>query len=104
MKNRVYIGKLSELQEDEVRAYDVGGREVAVALVGGKVFAFSNLCTHKECRLSEGIIEDDSVVCYCHGSAFDLGSGRPLNLPAKKPLEIFDAVVEGDDLYVEIQS
>jgi nitrite reductase/ring-hydroxylating ferredoxin subunit len=36
-----------------VAAFDVAGRRIAVANVGGTLFAFDDACTHRHCSLRE---------------------------------------------------
>jgi nitrite reductase/ring-hydroxylating ferredoxin subunit len=37
-----------------VAAFDVAGRRIAVANVGGRFFAFDDACTHRQCSLANG--------------------------------------------------
>jgi 3-phenylpropionate/trans-cinnamate dioxygenase ferredoxin component len=43
-----------------------------------------------------------SIECPRHGSRFDLRTGRPLNLPAYEPIEVFPVEVIDDVVTVEI--
>jgi 3-phenylpropionate/trans-cinnamate dioxygenase ferredoxin component len=86
----------------EMRSFEVGGREVAVANADGTFYAFEDECTHQFCRLSEGDIEGDRVICACHGSEFDLETGDAVNPPATEPVETYSISVEGDDLLVDL--
>jgi 3-phenylpropionate/trans-cinnamate dioxygenase ferredoxin component len=82
----------------------VGGTEVALArLPGGSWSAFDNSCPHEECPLAEGDLEGDRIVCYCHGSTFDLASGAVLEGPAEEPLTMFDVRVVDGDLQVLLE-
>jgi nitrite reductase/ring-hydroxylating ferredoxin subunit len=76
----------------------LNGIEVALArLPDGSWSAFGNDCTHEECPLAEGDLEGERIVCYCHGSTFDVRSGTVLEGPAEEPLTLFDVrVVDGD--------
>jgi Rieske Fe-S protein len=48
------------------------------------VTGFSALCTHKGCVVAE--VTDKSINCPCHGSRFDVKTGKTIAGPAKKPL------------------
>lgn len=76
----------------------VGGTEVALArLAEGSWSAFDNNCPHEECPLADGDMEEGTIICYCHGSTFDLRSGAVLQGPAEEPLTMFDVrIVDGD--------
>ena len=91
----------SELGEGEMRAFDVRGAKIAVANVGGAFHAFDDTCTHLECSLAEGDLEETTVICPCHGSEFDVTSGGVLQGPAKEPLATYETRVEGGNLEVE---
>jgi 3-phenylpropionate/trans-cinnamate dioxygenase ferredoxin subunit len=82
----------------DLSAAMVGGTEVGIArLADGSWSAFDNSCTHEECPLADGDLEEDRIICYCHGSTFDLPSGAVLEGPAERPLTIFDVrIVDGD--------
>ncbi len=63
-------------QEGELTAVDVDGTAVAVTVLDGQVHAFDDTCPHAGCSLSEGELEDDSVVCPCHFARFDITTGE----------------------------
>jgi nitrite reductase/ring-hydroxylating ferredoxin subunit len=102
VEQRVHVGRLTELEDDEITAVEVGGKRLALARVGDEVFAIEDRCTHKECALSEGVLEGEAVLCPCHGSEFDLRTGEALALPAKTPVERFETEIEGEDVYVKV--
>lgn len=102
MSQRVHIGKISELEDNEIEAFPAEGRLIAVARIGDRFYAIDDRCTHKECSLSEGLLEEETVICPCHGSEFDLATGEPRALPAKEAVERFDVIVDGEDVYVKI--
>jgi nitrite reductase/ring-hydroxylating ferredoxin subunit len=102
MGQRVYVGKVSKLEDGEITAVKVEGQQIAVARIGDEVFALEDVCTHKQCALSEGLIEEKTVICPCHGAEFDLTTGEALTLPAKEPIKLFETEKEGDDVYATI--
>lgn len=50
----------------------------------GEFRAFSAVCTHAGCVLDK--VEGDEGNCPCHGSRFDVASGKVLTGPAGSPL------------------
>ena len=87
-----------------------GARSDAIAVVRfeGEVFAIEDVCSHAEVPLSEGDVEEfhgaPTIECWLHGSCFDLTSGRPTNLPATEPVPVYPVRVEGDDVFVDVDS
>jgi Rieske Fe-S protein len=51
----------------------------------GEFKAFSFVCTHQGCPVTE--VKDSVIVCHCHGSRFSVATGAPEpGSPATKPL------------------
>ena len=53
----------------------------------GEFKAFTAICTHQGCPVSE--IQGDAIVCNCHGSRFNIRTGEVVDGPAVRPLERF---------------
>ncbi|HEV3234010.1 MAG TPA: catalase [Candidatus Dormibacteraeota bacterium] len=85
----------------EMRAFEVDGASVAVANVRGDLHAFQDVCTHRGCPLSDGVLDGTSVTCACHGSIFDVLTGTVQRGPAKDPIAVYRVSREGDDLKLE---
>lgn len=96
------IASLAEVPEGELRAYDLPEGRIAVAHIEQELFAFGDECTHEGCSLAEGELGDqeDSVLCPCHGSEFDLRTGEPLDGPAEDPVAVYPVRVR--DGWIEI--
>ncbi|KAA9110845.1 non-heme iron oxygenase ferredoxin subunit [Microbacterium rhizomatis] len=93
---------LSELQQDEAHRVEIDGVAIAVVLdSNGEVHAIGDVCTHGDVSLSEGFVDDDTLECWAHGSAFSLRTGRPLNLPAYEPVPVYAVTIDGDDVLID---
>jgi len=80
------VVKLDELPRHGMRAFIVGGRDIVICRTSAGVFAFDNVCTHADARLSEGRLRHERLVCPLHGASFDVRDGRVLAPPAEVPL------------------
>ncbi|MEG3613872.1 MULTISPECIES: non-heme iron oxygenase ferredoxin subunit [Isoptericola] len=83
------------------------GASVAVAVVrdeDGEFHAISDVCSHGAVSLSDGEVEGCRVECWLHGSQFDLRTGRPLQLPATRPVPVYPVTVDGDKVLVDIDA
>lgn len=94
------VGKADEIDDGDVAAYQVGDLQIAVAKVDGDFFAFSDICTHRQCNLSASDLDGTTIECECHGSAFDVATGEVLEGPATEPVDTYEVRVEGEDLQV----
>ncbi|MGK5641536.1 Rieske 2Fe-2S domain-containing protein [Streptomyces sp. URMC 126] len=91
----VELGAASEVPVGGSRLY----REQRVLVTRPKkdeYRAFSAVCTHAGCVVSK--IEDDAAKCGCHGSRFDVHTGKVLRGPASVPLPEVPVRVTGDRL------
>jgi len=94
--------KTEELANGEMRSKVLSGKSVAVAHVGDSFFAFDDTCTHRQCSLSEGFLEDGVVECPCHGGKFNIKTGEILAMPPVVPLPVYPVKVENGIIYVEV--
>ena len=95
------VAQLSELQAGVGKLVETNGKEVALFNVSGKVYAVTNVCPHQGGPLSEGTIEDNTVVCPWHGWTFDVTNGvSPVNPRAK--ITTYEVKVEGNDVFVNV--
>lgn len=62
----------------------------------GQYKAFTKICTHQGCPVSE--IKGESIKCLCHGSEFSIADGSVTQGPADEPLEEFTTSVSGDTI------
>jgi Rieske Fe-S protein len=82
----------------------VGGGKIFVDIqavvtqpTAGEFKAFSSICTHQNCPVTE---VTDTINCNCHGSKFALADGSVINPPATQPLAAKQVTVDGDELTV----
>jgi 3-phenylpropionate/trans-cinnamate dioxygenase ferredoxin subunit len=102
MAEPMRVGPASDVPEGEMRSFQIGGEDIAVANVGGTWHAFSDVCTHKHCSLSDGDLEDNTVTCPCHGSQFDVTTGEVQNPPATEPVDTYEVDVSNGELRISI--
>jgi len=73
-----------------------GKRVVVTQPKAGTFKAFSAVCTHQGCLVSE--VRDGTINCPCHGSAFRVADGSVANGPAGRPLAAKKITVDGSDI------
>ena len=62
----------------------------------GEFRAFSAICTHRNCLVSE--VTDGTIDCPCHGSRFRITDGSVAHGPATRPLPEERITVEGNSV------
>ncbi len=60
---------------------------------GGEFVAFSSICTHQGCPVSE--VVDGTINCPCHGSKYAIADGSVVAGPAPAPLPPVEVTVDG---------
>ncbi len=94
---------VADLGSGQIKTVEVSGKRVALANVNGQFFAIDDACTHAECSLgTEGFLDGSIVTCGCHGSTFDVKSGRVLSLPAPTDVSSYETKVENGDVYIKL--
>ena len=64
-------------------------------------FAYSRVCTHAGCAVSQYEDETQALLCPCHQSTFDLRDGcRPVAGPAARPLPQLPLAIDADGYLV----
>ncbi|PPG31842.1 Rieske (2Fe-2S) protein [Pseudoclavibacter sp. RFBG4] len=69
----------------------VGGGAIVAATetvvtqpAAGEFFAFSSICTHQGCPVSQ--VTAEHIICPCHSSHYDTRTGEPVSGPANQAL------------------
>ena len=90
------------LPTDDVIGVTVAGRDVALYIAEGAVYATDNLCTHGNARLCDGFLEGHEIECPLHQGRFDVRDGQPLCEPVTAPLRSYPVKVEGGRVWLQI--
>jgi Rieske Fe-S protein len=79
-----------------VSAKSADGKPVIVSQPSaGQVVAFSAICTHMGCTVAP---DGKILKCPCHGSTYDLATGKNTGGPAPRPLARLSVKVEKGDV------
>ncbi|MHB8511660.1 MAG: Rieske (2Fe-2S) protein [Actinomycetota bacterium] len=96
------VAKALEIEPGAVRSFNVGALQIAIARIDDELVAFNDICTHRQCTLSDGELEDGSIECPCHGSKFDVRTGEVTNPPATQPIATYPVRINADMIEVEV--
>ncbi|WP_112266866.1 bifunctional 3-phenylpropionate/cinnamic acid dioxygenase ferredoxin subunit [Lentzea terrae] len=81
-----------------------GEPAIAVFNADGEFYAIDDTCSHQDASLSEGWLEGCFVECPLHAALFDLRTGMPTCLPAKKAVRTYPVLVEDGVIYVDTRA
>ena len=94
------VARSGQVEEGWVRRFFVDDVELCVARLDGTAYATTNYCTHLDCLLSSGKLQDDGIRCSCHGSVFDLQTGEAIYPPATVAIRTFPVKEEDGEIFV----
>ncbi len=97
---QVSLCKADDLLDGGMRHFELMGYDILLVRNRGQFYATDAACTVSWAMLAEGTLdaENNAVTCPQCGSVFDLASGQPRSGPAKFPLTVYEAVVNGDEV------
>lgn len=98
----VHVAGLADLPPGRMRYVDVDGLPIALANVGGTIYAFGDACRHEGGPLSSGVLIDDTVTCPWHGWTYNVRTGKAIVPPVGIRVPTYEVRVEGEEVYVVI--
>ena len=93
---------LDQIPEGQLFGFTHDAKKILLANINGKIHATDLICTHADADLSTGFLSDEGVRCPLHLSVFNLENGEPQNLPAEKPLNVYNVKIDDNKIYVEV--
>jgi len=98
------IAKTKDIPKGKTKTFKIGKKErICIANRGGKFFAVDDTCSHEECSLGGGEIDEGELVCPCHGARFDLETGKVLTLPAVRDIKTYNIKVKGKEIFLKLE-
>ena len=100
MADWVRVAALDECPPGSLVGVEAEGRRIVLANVEGDIYALLDRCSHQDYPLSDGQLEGARLECIYHGAAFDVCSGRAVQLPAIRPVKSFEVEVRDGDVFI----
>ena len=92
------VAPADALKVDQMMLLHINGRRVVLARTLKGYTAFDDRCTHRGGSLAAGVMIDGTAQCLWHGSQFDGTTGAVVCGPAKTPIAVYTARIEGDQV------
>jgi len=102
MTERVCVLALAELPPGRMAYVEVDGLPIALANVGGTVYAFGDSCRHEGGPLSAGLLVDETVTCPWHGWTYSVRTGKSIVPPVGLRLPTYPVSVEDGQIVLSI--
>jgi nitrite reductase/ring-hydroxylating ferredoxin subunit len=102
MGDFVPVTTVSEMEEVEVKQFDVDGQLISIAVVEDQYYAFDDTCTHEHCSLADGDLSGTTIICPCHDGEYDITTGEVLDGPPPEPIFTYPVKVVGDEIQIEV--
>lgn len=104
MTKHLKVCPLAALAHGTMRVAQSEGRQILVASCRDGIYAIENRCSHDDGPLADGDLDAEALTVECprHGSIFDLRTGRPLRLPATRPVGTFPVSVRDGEVWVQV--
>ncbi|MEO8208433.1 MAG: Rieske 2Fe-2S domain-containing protein [Chloroflexota bacterium] len=111
---RIDLLALADVPEGTMQmAWVDGTDQVIVVHTNGIVRALQGICTHEYFELDKGFLTGGgsagpdgapvgTLTCALHLSRFDLADGEALDPPAELPLAVYDVVIDGGRVFIDI--
>ncbi len=98
----IYAGRAEDLTPGRMAYLDADGLPIAIANVGGVLYAFSDTCRHEGGSLSSGALIDDTVACPWHGWTYSVRTGKAIVPPVGIRIATYPVRVRDGAIYVEV--
>lgn len=98
----VEVTSKNELGLGMMKAVTAKNTNILLLRLDDGFFAIGNICKHRGCQLSEGVLSEGVVECPCHGSRYNAKTGAIVKGPTKQPEPSYEVKVENDQILVKL--
>jgi nitrite reductase (NADH) small subunit len=96
----VKAAKTADVAPGTIGEFNVEGKPIAVANVGGKFYAISNTCLHRGGPLGQGSLDGNVVMCPWHAWQYDVTTGK-VSGNTEVGVPCYPLEVRGEDIFVD---
>jgi nitrite reductase/ring-hydroxylating ferredoxin subunit len=97
----VKVASKEEVPAGKMKQVEANGTEVLLANIASECYAIGNKCTYRGCKLSSGALDGEIVKRPCHGSKFNVKTGKVVHGPAAKPEHKYTLKVEERQILID---
>ena len=97
----VIVASVTDLKINQMKPVNANGNPILLVNIEGNYYAIGNKCTHMQCTLTNGELKGETVQCPCHGSKFNVKTGKVIGGPAALPEPKYDVKVENGKILIK---
>ena len=102
MTEFIKVAAQDELEEGGLLAVEVNGEPICLAKVDGRIYAFTDNCTHISGPLNEGELDGEVLTCPWHGAQFNVCTGKVLRGPARQDIYTYPVRIDGHSILISL--
>jgi 3-phenylpropionate/trans-cinnamate dioxygenase ferredoxin component len=99
--DNVPAARISDIPEGAMKCVAVDRRRVVIAHVEGRLYAFSDICGHRNAPLSRGKLSGHIVECPLHFAQFDIRDGKLIDGPVSADIPVYQLRVVDGTVFVK---
>ena len=93
---------LADLISGERLFVEICGMQIVIFNIANQYFAISDVCTHDDGTLGDGLLEGFHIVCPRHGAEFDVRNGKAMTMPAARDIPAYPIKIVEGNIFVGI--
>ncbi len=102
MSNWIEVGSIEDIPVLGARVVRNGNTDIAIFRNSSdEIFAINDSCPHKQGKLSQGIVHNQSVTCPLHNWKIDLTTGEAM-APDEGCTGHYPAKIESGKIFIEV--
>lgn len=99
----VRVAGCGDLPPGRMIYVEIDGLPIALANVGGAIYAFGDACRHEGGPLSSGVLIDETVTCPWHGWTYNVRTGKAIVPPVGIRIPTYETRIDGDNIFVIVE-
>ena len=101
-KGWIPVTRADEILPGRMKAVDVDGTNILLCNVEGNIYAYRNVCAHKQLVLDKGLLRDSILTCPWHSYQYDVKLAGACLTDATLHLDPFPLIIENGLVKVSI--
>ncbi|MBC8162593.1 MAG: Rieske 2Fe-2S domain-containing protein [Roseiflexaceae bacterium] len=96
------VANIRNIRPGTMHYVEIDGLPIALANLGGTIYAFGDACRHEGGPLSSGVLIGDTVTCPWHGWTYAVRTGKAIVPPVGIRVPTYAVRVEQEQIWVTV--